>query len=81
MAYETIDGEKYEKELLELARKHTTGKGEGRISKDEAAELIESAKDGTSVTETEMKTLKYIRSNFQFTDAAAAQFDADVAKL
>ena len=81
MAYETIDGKKYEKELLDLARKHTTGRGEGKVSKDEAADLIASAQDGRGVTATEMDTLQYIRKNFEFTDAAAAQFDADIAKL
>ena len=35
MAYVTIDGNKYEKELIDLATKHTTGKGEGKLSKDE----------------------------------------------
>jgi hypothetical protein len=81
MAYVTIDGEKYEKELIDLATAHTTGRGEGKISKDEAADLIKSAKDGVAVTETELKTLKYIRTAFEFTDAAAAQFDADIAAL
>lgn len=81
MAYVTIDGKKYEKELLDLAKAHTTGRGEGKISKDEAADLIKSAQDGTSVTDTEMATLKYIRETFDFTDAAATFFDAEVAKL
>lgn len=81
MAYVTIDGEKYEKELLDLAKEHTTGRGEGKISKEEASILIESAKDGVKVTDTEMKTLKYIRANFEFTDAAAKQFDDDLAAL
>ncbi len=75
MAYETIDGEKYEKELLELARKHTTGRGEGKLSKDEVADLFKSANDGPGVTDTEKKTLAYIRQNFEFTDAAAKDFD------
>jgi len=81
MAYVTIDGQKYEKELLDLAKHHTTGKGEGKISKDEAADLIKSAQDGVKVTDTEMATLKYIRSTFDFTDAGAAFFDAQMAKL
>jgi len=81
MAYVTIDGEKYEKELIDLAIAHTTGRGEGKISKDEAADLINSAKDGVKVTDTELKTLKYIRSTYDLTDAAAAQFDADIAAL
>jgi hypothetical protein len=81
MAYVSIDGEKYEKELLDLAKQHTTGRGEGKISKEEAADLLKSASDGKGVTETELKTLKYIRKTFPFTDSAAAFFDAEVAKL
>jgi hypothetical protein len=81
MAYVTIDGQKYEKELLELAKAHTTGRGESRISKEEAADLIKSAQDGVKVTDTEMATLKYIRSTFTFTDAAAEFFDAEIASL
>lgn len=81
MAYETIDGIKYEKELLELARKHTTGVGEGKLSKDEVADLFESAADGQGVTDTEKATLAYIRKNFVFTDAAAKDFDEAFGKL
>ena len=75
MAYRTIDGEKYEKELLDLATEHTTGRGEGKLSKDEVEDLFKSAMDGQGATETETKTLKYIRGNFEFTDAAASLFD------
>jgi len=81
MAYVSIDGNKYEKELLELAKAHTTGRGEGKISKDEAADLLKSANDGQGVTETELATLKYIRANFEFTDAAARYFDEELAKI
>lgn len=81
MAYESIDGQKYEKELLDLARKHTTGQGEGKLSKDEVADLFKSAQDGTSVTETEKATLGYIRKNFEFTEAAAKDFDTAFSKL
>ncbi|GGO79354.1 hypothetical protein GCM10011348_13420 [Marinobacterium nitratireducens] len=81
MAYETIDGSKYEKELLDLARKHTTGQGEEKLSKDEVADLFKSARDGTSVTEIEKNTLAYIRQTFTFTDAAARDFDDAFSKL
>jgi hypothetical protein len=81
MAYQTIDGVKYEKELLDLAEKHTTGAGEGKLSKDEVADLFKSASDGQGVTDTEKQTLEYIRKNFEFTDAAAKDFDAAFAKL
>ncbi|MFT7287479.1 MAG: hypothetical protein ACI87W_001593 [Halieaceae bacterium] len=46
MVYETIGGNKYEKELLELARQHTTGAGEGKLSKAEVTDLFKSAVDG-----------------------------------
>ena len=81
MAYITIDGEKYEKELLDLAKHHTTGAGEGKLSKDEVADLFKSAMDGPGVTETEKKTLGYIRKNFEFTDAAAKDFDDQFGNL
>ncbi len=81
MAYQSIDGVTYEKELLDLAKEHTTGRGEGKLSKDEIADLFKSATDGQGVTETEKRTLGYIRSNFEFTDAAAKDFDEAFAKL
>jgi hypothetical protein len=81
MAYTQIDGVKYEKELLDLAKEHTTGRGEGKISKDEVLDLIASAQDGHSVTDIELATLKYIRSTFDFTDAAAKLFDEKVSQL
>ena len=81
MAYVTIDGVKYEKELLDLAEAHTTGVGEGKLSKDEVADLFKSANDGQGVTDTEKATLAYIRKNFVFTDAAAEDFDAGFATL
>ena len=81
MAYKTIDGIKYEKELLDLATKHTTGKGEGKLSKDEVADLFKSANDGQGITDTERGTLEYIRNNYEFTDAAAKDFDVEFAKI
>ncbi len=81
MAYVSIDGEKYEKELLELAKKHTTGAGEGKLSKDEVAELFKSAADGQGVTDIEKNTLAYIRKNFEFTEASAKYFDEKFAQL
>ena len=75
MSYQSIDGVQYEKELLDLAKEHTSGRGEGKLSKDEVADLFKSANDGQGVTETEKRTLQYIRNNFEFTDAAAKDFD------
>ena len=81
MAYVQIDGKRYEKELMDLAKHHTTGAGEGKLSKAEVKDLFASANDGTGVTDTEKATLAYIRENFVFTDAAARDFDAAFAAL
>jgi len=81
MAYQTNDGEQYEKELLDLARQHTTGTNEQNLSVDEVAELFASAADGQGVTDTEKKTLAYIRRTFSFTAAAASAFDQRFAQL
>jgi DNA-directed RNA polymerase subunit F len=81
MAYVTIEGQRYEKELLDLAEKHTTGKGESKIAVDEAREILKSARDGVSVTETEKATLNYIRNKFEFTEAAASYFDQELSKI
>jgi hypothetical protein len=75
MAYVNIDGQKLEKELLDLAKEHTTGQGEGKISKAEVLDLIKSANDGQGITDIERNTLMYIRDNFDFTPAAADLFD------
>ena len=49
--YKTIDGKKYDGELIELADKLTSGGGDGRISKDDAGQLLEAVKDGASYTD------------------------------
>jgi hypothetical protein len=52
-----------------------------KLSKDEVAELFASANDGPGVTDTEKRTLEYIRNNFEFTEAAAKDFDEKFAGL
>ena len=44
-------------------------------------DLFKSASDGQGVTDTEKLTLEYIRNNFEFTEAAAKDFDEAFAKL
>jgi hypothetical protein len=81
MAYQSIDGVQYEKELLDLAVAFTTGKGEGKISKEEVDNLFKSASDGQGVTDTEKRTLSFIRQKYPFTDAAAAYFEEKLKSL
>lgn len=78
MAYVNINGVKLEKELLDMAKTHSSGQSGGRISQDEAWELINSANDGHGMTAVEVATLNYIRENFSLTDAALRVFDDNV---
>jgi hypothetical protein len=81
MAYVTIDGRKYEQELLALTKKYATEAKDGKIARDGVAALFMSAADGQGVTNTEMKTLTYIREKFTFADDAASDFDERLARL
>ncbi|HAP68241.1 MAG TPA: hypothetical protein DCR04_00715 [Flavobacteriales bacterium] len=76
--YKTIDGNKYDGELLELADKLTAGAGDGRLSKDDAAKLLEAVKDGNSYTDIEKATMAYVRENYKWTDAADEWFRSEI---
>ena len=72
--YKTIQGVRYDRALLEAAEVRIYGQGAGRISQKDAEEIVELSKDGGRITETELKTLKYISENYHFTQKAAAWF-------
>lgn len=78
--YKTIDGVKYDGELIELAEKLTSGAGDGRISQADAEQLFEAVKDGDSYTDIEKDTVKYLRDNYKWTDAADDWFRTEVRK-
>lgn len=68
--YKIIDGQRYDKKVLELAEELIQGQGDGRISRADAAKLLESVQDGSGITETENRSLFYILENYTFTDSA-----------
>ena len=76
--YKTIDGVKYDGELIELADKLTAGGKDGRISKEDAGEVLEAVKDGNSYTDIEKATVKYLRDNYKWTDAADEWFRGEI---
>lgn len=78
--YKTIDGVKYDGELLELAEKLTSGAGDGRLSTADAEQLLAAVKDGNSYTDTEKETMEYIRANYKWTDAADDWFRTEIRK-
>ena len=78
--YKTIDGVKYDKELLELADKLTAGAGDGRLSQEDAWRLFGEVKDGNVYTDVEKDTIAYLRDNYNWTDAADEWFRTEIRK-
>ncbi len=78
--YKTIDGVKYDAGLLEEADKAVAGKGDGRISLDDAKKLLVAVKDGNEYTDIEKATMKYVRDNYKWTAEADDWFRSQIAK-
>lgn len=78
--YKEIDGKKYDKALLEAAEEAIAGRGDGRISLDDAQDLLEKVKDGNSYTDIEKDTMAYIRDNFKWTEEADKWFRTEIRK-
>lgn len=79
--YKTIDGKKYDAEILELADKLTNNNaGNNPISFDDAKQLLEAVKDGNSYTDIEKATMAYVRENYTWTDKADEWFRSEIRK-
>ncbi|GBF40404.1 OmpA family protein [Leptospira johnsonii] len=78
--YVTIKGKKYDRGLIELAEKATSGKKDGRISIADAKKLLNAVKDNNTYTDVEKKTMEYVRENFQFTAKADEWFRTEIRK-
>lgn len=72
--YKTINGVKYEKDLLDEARKASSGGH--MLTTADVERLWKMAMDGNKVTETERKTLKYIMNNLGIDESAKANLKA-----
>lgn len=78
--YKTIEGKKYDGEVIDLAEKLTSGVGDGRISMDDAKQLFDAVADGDAYTDIEKDTIAYVRKNYKWTDAADEWFRAEIRK-
>jgi len=78
--YETIEGVKYDRDALEAARAAVAGEGDGRVSKADAQEILETLLDGGGVTATEFRTAFFILRDFRFTEGARELFIARLAQ-
>jgi len=76
--YRKIKGKNYDRRLLELADASTSGKGDGRISLNDARAIFRAIKDSDAYTDIEKRTVQYIRDNYKFTDEADKWFRSEV---
>ncbi|WP_406600542.1 OmpA family protein [Leptospira sanjuanensis] len=78
--YVTIKGRKYDRELIKLAEEFTSGKRDGRISVNDAKQLLKAVKDNNSYTDIEKHTIEYIRENYKFTEKSDEWFRTEIRK-
>ena len=78
--YKTIDGKQYDGKLIDLAEKLIAGRGDGRISKEDAEELLKATKDAGEYTDIEKDTMAYLREHFKWTEAADEWFRTEIRK-
>lgn len=68
--YKIIDGQQYDRQLLETAQQLTEGRGDGRISQKDAEIIWNQVQDGGSITSTEKRTIMYLLANLKWSDKA-----------
>ena len=87
--YEVIGGLKHDREAMDAARAAVEGRGDGRVSKSDADDILAKLVDGpttqaasgNSVTEVEYRTAFRILADFRFTDEARAPFIEKIAAV
>merc|ERR1719217_674729 len=78
----TVKGKKYDKEMILAARRATRGAKNVLVSMNDAKQIFEAARPGSSNTydAIEKRTMAYIRKNYKFTPEADALLRSMVAK-
>jgi len=79
--YRIIDGEHYDRSLLDAAEVRLEGKGDGLISEEDFQQIIELSRDGKGITETEMRTLEYISLKYNLTTKASLWFKEHLEQI
>ena len=78
--YLVIRGKKYDRRMVELADGLTQGRGDGRISINDAKNLLRVVKDANNYSDIEKQTMEYIRKNYKFTKEADEFFRTEIRK-
>jgi len=68
--YKTINGRRYDRSLLEQAASLIQGRGDGRISLDDAKALFQATEANGLISTTEVRTLRYILDHYVLTSPA-----------
>jgi len=66
--------------MLDAADTAVEGKGDGRVSVDDAKKIFKEAVDGDKITECEYDTLDYIKANYKWTEKATEWLNNALAK-
>ena len=66
--------------MLELAEGLTKGRGDGRISVNDAKNLLRVVKDSNSYSPVEKATMEYIRKKYKFTKEGDVYFRDEIRK-
>ncbi len=78
--YKEINGKKYDGKLIDLATQLIKGRGDGRISLDDAKKLLAAVKDSSAYTDIEKETMHYIRDHYKFTPESDEWFRTEIRK-
>ena len=72
--YKYIDGKRYKAATLKEAEGAVGGKGDGRISMEDARKIFGTISDGKQYTPVEKATIRYLRENYNWTEQADELF-------
>lgn len=78
--YLVIRGKKYDRRMVELAEGLTSGRGDGRISINDAKNLLRLVKDSNTYSQVEKQTMEYIRRKYKFTKEGDELFRTEIRK-
>ena len=79
--YKIVKGVRYDRALLEAAEDRIKGQGDVRISEQDLKELVDLSEDGKGITNTELRTLRYIQDEFNLTEKAQRWLTDNISRL
>ncbi len=75
-----IDGTSYDAGLLKTAEKLVSGRGDGRLCREDAETLLAQLTGSDGFSQLERDTVDFIREHFEWTEAAADWFGTELGK-